>query len=185
MIIERVAIDFRCGECSIVRRVDAQLSCTVVNQMPPGWMVHGTPSLGVCVVCDRCAPPKEEPPHVQGFKDLQPAVAQATGIEGPKEKAGREYVEQARRLNDERRERAEENRQRASAARLVSPESRELTGFRERSSLLPDASTAPIPAPPGACPDCGTAIVEGASWRPDPQYASVMVPVHTECLNKR
>lgn len=49
MILERVAIDFRCNGCLMIRRVDADLGKTVADQLPEGWVLESTG-----VSCLRC-----------------------------------------------------------------------------------------------------------------------------------
>lgn len=58
MILERIAIDFRCCGCSTVCRLEAELDKIIADQLPPGWVLE---SLGVS--CPRCAgspTPKEK-----------------------------------------------------------------------------------------------------------------------------
>lgn len=56
MIMERVAIDFRCNGCRMIRRTDADLGKTVADQLPTGWVLE---SVGVS--CPRCAGNPDEP----------------------------------------------------------------------------------------------------------------------------
>lgn len=56
MILERIAIDYRCQDCLTIRRVDAALDKTVLEQMPGGWVVE---TLGV--TCPRCTTGVEAP----------------------------------------------------------------------------------------------------------------------------
>lgn len=50
MILERVAIDFRCQGCSTIRRVDADLGKKVGDHLPASWVLE---NLGVS--CAECA----------------------------------------------------------------------------------------------------------------------------------
>lgn len=52
MILESIAIDYRCGICSNIRRVDARSDDTVRDLLPAGWATHSDRS----VVCGTCAP---------------------------------------------------------------------------------------------------------------------------------
>jgi len=62
MILERVAIDFRCRECCNIRRVDAPtLTESVLSYLPRGWVLE---ILGVS--CERCAGASAE--HVDRAK---------------------------------------------------------------------------------------------------------------------
>lgn len=50
MILERIAIDFRCRGCSTVCRLEAELDKIIADQLPPGWVLEN-----VGVSCVRCA----------------------------------------------------------------------------------------------------------------------------------
>lgn len=50
MILEKIAIDFRCQGCHSIRRTDADLHRKVLDQLPSGWVME---NLGVS--CARCA----------------------------------------------------------------------------------------------------------------------------------
>lgn len=56
MILEQIAIDFRCRKCQMIRRTDADLHTRVVDQLPAGWVME---NLGVS--CGRCAGSSPEP----------------------------------------------------------------------------------------------------------------------------
>lgn len=56
MILEQIAIDFRCRKCQMIRRTDADLHTRVADQLPGGWVVE---NLGVS--CARCAEVPAEP----------------------------------------------------------------------------------------------------------------------------
>lgn len=56
MMLESIAIDFRCRGCGNIRRLDADLGKRVVDQLPQGWVME---NLGAC--CGRCAGISEEP----------------------------------------------------------------------------------------------------------------------------
>jgi hypothetical protein len=50
MILEKIAIDFRCRGCSMIRRIDAQFGDRVGDHLPQGWVME---TLGVA--CQSCA----------------------------------------------------------------------------------------------------------------------------------
>ena len=50
MILERVAIDYRCQGCQTVCRIEADLGKIVADQLPSGWVLEN-----IGVSCARCA----------------------------------------------------------------------------------------------------------------------------------
>lgn len=50
MILENVAIDFRCRGCQTVTRIEADLGKTIIDQLPRGWALEG-----IGASCSRCA----------------------------------------------------------------------------------------------------------------------------------
>lgn len=85
MIIEQVAIDFRCRGCNMIRRIDAKLSQTVGKQAPEGWVVKRN-----VVNCPRCA---DDPEAVsvkeradekrEEVRKLRMPTADVTSLESP------------------------------------------------------------------------------------------------------
>lgn len=67
MILEQVAIDFRCLECRMIRRVDADLGRKVSDQLPTGWTLE---SLGVC--CPSCTTSTPPPTRRRTRKKAEP-----------------------------------------------------------------------------------------------------------------
>jgi hypothetical protein len=85
VILEQVAIDFRCRGCSNIRRLDAELHKPVADQLPEGWILEG---LGVS--CARCAGSPESPTPKQKadekreeVRKLRMQTAEITSLESP------------------------------------------------------------------------------------------------------
>lgn len=91
MILEQVAIDFRCRGCSNIRRIDADMGKKISDQLPAGWLLE---SMGVC--CPRCAGdptlPTVPPPTAkqqradekrEEVRKLRMPTAETTSLESP------------------------------------------------------------------------------------------------------
>lgn len=86
MILERIAIDFRCQGCQTVTRTEADLGKTVADQIPQGWALE---SVGVS--CARCSGCVEEPSPAKVKADkkredvglLRMQTATITSLESP------------------------------------------------------------------------------------------------------
>lgn len=84
MILERIAIDFRCCGCHNVGRVEADLGKIVADQLPAGWMLE---TLGP--TCGRCAETSEvstakhraDDRRRENIRKLQ--TAEVTSLESP------------------------------------------------------------------------------------------------------
>ena len=82
MILERIAIDFRCRGCSTVCRLEAALDKTVADQMPSGWVLE---NMGAS--CTKCAG-GPEPSVKERAEERREAIrkiqtAQITSLESP------------------------------------------------------------------------------------------------------
>ena len=84
MIIEKIAIDFRCHGCSAIRRIDAQIGDKVGDHLPQGWE---TGALGVC--CQPCAKNPSPSRHDKAdekreeVRKLRMPNADVTSLESP------------------------------------------------------------------------------------------------------
>jgi len=58
VILESIAIDYRCHTCCMIRRIDASPQDTVMDRLPEGWISHDH-----TVVCDRCSPGGRDARH--------------------------------------------------------------------------------------------------------------------------
>lgn len=84
--MERVAIDFRCHACLMIRRTDAVLDKTVMDQLPAGWVLE---TLGVS--CNRCSGTAEAGPTPkekadakrEEMRSLRMQTAEITSLESP------------------------------------------------------------------------------------------------------
>lgn len=84
MIMEKIAIDFRCHGCSTIRRVDAQIGDKVGDRLPEGWIIE---SLGVS--CHDCTTTPSTARHDKAdekreeVRKLRMPNADVTSLESP------------------------------------------------------------------------------------------------------
>lgn len=82
MILERIAIDFRCNGCQMIRRTDADLGKTIADQLPTGWLLEG-----IGVTCPRCAGAPAEPTRKERAdarrENIRKMTAEVTSLESP------------------------------------------------------------------------------------------------------
>lgn len=165
MILESVAIDFRCSSCGTIRRLDADLSCTVASHLPTGWKVFNKPWQVCCSVCCEIE------------NETRNRITVETARQRRDEESGRRgSVQGDAGPEDERYRRADEKREKMKDIRMST---------EERASLDPPPKTAPMPAVPGTCSHCGMVIGdEDADWRAD-SWSTVFVKIHTRCFRER
>jgi len=85
MILEKIAIDFRCRGCSMIRRIDAQFGDRVGDHLPQGWVME---TLGV--TCQSCVSTSAAPTRHdkadekrEEVRKLRMPSAEMTSLETP------------------------------------------------------------------------------------------------------
>lgn len=83
MILEKIAVDFRCQGCSTIRRVDARITDNVSDLLPSDWTSE---DVGVC--CTQCATgasTRREKADLkrEEVRKLRMPVADVTSLESP------------------------------------------------------------------------------------------------------
>lgn len=186
MIMESITIDFRCRDCSTVRRVDANPSCSIAAHLPQGWGLYAQGSTAsTTVLCPNCYPSVEVPEDDEGYvKAATEALYRSADPKWQGNKIAAEAAEEGKKARaDERREAIKDVH--LSAASTTDPEAQPFSARgRESGDLTPPTTQAPVPVFNEICPLCNTAITEGQAWQPDPMSA-LYVRVHKVCLRKR
>lgn len=168
-MLESAVLDFRCSSCGMIRRVDAMLACSVVSHLPSDWAVAD----GGTLVCAACLGPPA------------PAVHEVNTAAVPEEEIEAGYKKLAEDPDQQRRQRADKNRDKASSLHAGREEDNPFESRRRPGeSLNPPTTTAGIPTLPDLCGDCGKKIGEHEARRPDP-VSELFVWVHRDCLRAR
>jgi hypothetical protein len=184
MMIERIALDFRCASCSMIRRVDGNLACTVASHLPTGWHVQPDYS----VICDRCCA-QAEATDVESDEGYM-KVATESLYRSPEGQGRHAIPRPDKPMDPHRQKRADERREaikdvHLAAASTTDPEAQPFSARgRTSGDLTPPTTQAPVPAYNEVCPDCHTGISETDAWVPDFESGSFM-RVHRACKRAR